>query len=115
MSTFNTAYRSTNQMQIRATSASTTYPGRFDGKINCNVTRKFFSGEYVQNTYYTTTPVPTFTITEGIVVIDGYDTATGGKSDKITFTMTIQGKPERYTKSADSAGPAGSMMKYKGW
>jgi hypothetical protein len=49
---------------------------------------KSFSGENIQNTYYTTTPIPAFTITEGIVIIDGYVTATGGKSDKITFTMT---------------------------
>jgi len=88
MSTFNTADNSTNQMWIRTTSTSSSYTGRFDGKISCNVTGKSFSGENVQNTYFTTTPPPTFTITEGIVVMDGYDTATGGKSDKITFTMT---------------------------
>ena len=70
------------------TSTSASYPGRFDGKIGCDVTGKSFSGENVQNTYFTTTPPPTFTITEGIIVMDGYDTATGRKSDKITFTMT---------------------------
>ncbi|TAL63575.1 MAG: hypothetical protein EPN88_11980, partial [Bacteroidetes bacterium] len=86
--TFNTADNSTTQMWIRATSTSTSYLGRFDGKINCDVTGKTFSGENVPNTYFTTTPVPTFTITEGIIVIDGYDTATGGKSDKINLTMT---------------------------
>ncbi|MBK7628702.1 MAG: hypothetical protein IPJ16_16145 [Bacteroidales bacterium] len=88
MSTFNTADNSTNQMWIRTTSTSSSYTGRFDGKISCDVPGKSFSGGNVQNTYYTTTPSPTFTITEGIIVMDGYDTATGGKSDKITFTMT---------------------------
>lgn len=88
LSTFNTADNSTTQMWIRATSTSTTYMGRFDGKIDCNVAGKAFSGENAANTYYTTAPGQTFTITEGSIVIDGYDTATGGKSDKITFTMS---------------------------
>lgn len=88
MNTFNTADNSTTQMWIRASSTSTTYLGRFDGKINCNVTGKSFSGDNASNTYYTTGTIPTFTITDGLVVTDGYDTATGGKSDKITFTMT---------------------------
>jgi len=88
MSTFNTADNSSNMMWIRATSTSTSYLGRFDGKINCNVSGMSFSGENVPNTYYSTTPQPSFTITEGTVTEDGYDTATGGKSDKITFTMT---------------------------
>jgi hypothetical protein len=88
MSTFNTADNSTNQMWIRATSTSSSYIGRFDGKISCNVAGKSFSGENVLNTFYTTTPKPAFTVTEGIIVMDGYDTATGGKSDKITFTIT---------------------------
>ena len=88
MSTFNTADNSTSQMWIRATSGSSSYLGRFDGKINCDVSGKSFGGENVQNTYFTTAPLPTFTITEGIVIMEGYDTATGGKSDKITFTMT---------------------------
>jgi hypothetical protein len=93
LSTFNTADNSTNQMWIRTTSTSSTYLGRFDGKINCNVPGKAFSGNNVQNTYYTTSTVQTFTITEGTIVTDGYDTATGGKSDKITFTMTDTRKP----------------------
>ncbi len=88
MSTFNTADNSISRMWIRTTSASSAYPGRFTGKIDCNVESKSFSGSDALNTYYTSSPVPTFTITEGVVVIDGYDTATGGKSDKITFTMT---------------------------
>lgn len=88
MSTFNTADNSKNQMWIRASSTSTTYLGRFDGKIDCDVTGKSFSGTNVSNTFYTTTPVPTFTITNGTISINGYDTATGGKSDKLTFTMT---------------------------
>lgn len=88
LSTFNTADNSTNRMWIRTTSTSAAYPGKFDGKIDCNVAGKSFSGENTKNTYYTATPVPTFTITEGIVLMYGYDTATGGKSDKISFMMT---------------------------
>lgn len=88
LSTFNTADNSTTQMWIRSSSTSTTYLGRFDGKINCTVEGKSFSGENVQNTYFTVAPVQTFSITDGIIVTDGYDTKTGGKSDKITFTMT---------------------------
>jgi hypothetical protein len=93
LSTYNTADKSSNQMWIRSINNNLTgllpVTGRFTGKINCDVTGKTFSSETVVNTYYiTSTPVPTFTITNGIVVIDGYKTATGGKSDKITFTMT---------------------------
>jgi hypothetical protein len=96
MSTFNTADNSSSQMWIRTTSTSTTYFGRFDGKIDCNVAGKSFSGSAVPNTYYTTAAVPTtqtFTITNGTIVTDGYDTATGGKSDLITFTITDTRKP----------------------
>ncbi len=98
MSTFNTADNSSNQMWIRVTSTSATaaniaYPGRITGKISCDVTAKTFSGANVVNTFSTATSALTFTITSGIVITDGYDTATGGKSDKITFTMTDSRKP----------------------
>lgn len=97
LSTFNTADNATDKMWIRVTSTSATaanvaYTGRFDGKINCNVTALTFSGENVVNTYFTTGTVQ-FTITSGSIVKDGYDTATGGKSDKITFTITDTRKP----------------------
>jgi hypothetical protein len=88
LSTFNTADNSSTQMWIRTTSTSGTYMGRFDGKIECNVGGKSFSGTNATNTYYTTGTIPTFTITDGLIVTDGYDTKSGGKSDKITFTMT---------------------------
>ncbi len=93
MSTFNTADNSSTQMWIRTTSTSTTYMGRFDGKINCNVSGLTFSGDNISNTYFTVAPLNTFTITEGTIIINGYDTATGGKSDKITFKMTDTRKP----------------------
>jgi hypothetical protein len=95
LSTFNTADNSTNQMWIRATSTSTAaaYTGRFTGKISCDVAAKTFSGSAVPNTFYTAAPIPTFTVTGGTVITDGYDTATGGKSDKITFTITDTRKP----------------------
>ena len=88
MSTFNTADNSTDRMWIRTTSTSASYPGRFNGKIECNVEGRSFSGSNTQNTWYASDPIPTFTVTDGTVITDGYDTATGGKSDKITFTMT---------------------------
>lgn len=98
LSTYNTADNSTNQMWIRVTSTSSApaniaYTGRFTGKISCDVAAKTFSGANVPNTYYTTGTIPTFTITGGSIVIDGYDTATGGKSDKITFTIIDTRKP----------------------
>jgi hypothetical protein len=88
VSTYNTSDNSMNQMWIRATSSSTLYTGRFTGKINCDVGNLSFGGDIVTNTYYTTTPTPTFSITEGKVELNGYNTATGGKSDKISFRMT---------------------------
>ena len=98
MSTFNTADNSSSEMWIRVTSTSATpaniaYSGRLTGKINCDVTAKTFNGENVVNTYSTATTALTFTITGGTVITDGYDTATGGKSDKITFTLTDSRKP----------------------
>jgi hypothetical protein len=98
MSTYNTADNSSTQMWIRVTSTSATaaniaYTGRFTGKISCDVAAKTFSGANALNTYYTTGTIPTFTITNGTVLKDGYDTATGGKSDKITFTITDTRKP----------------------
>lgn len=97
MSTFNTADNATDKMWIRVTSTSATaanvaYTGRICGKINCDVAARTFSGENVVNTYSAATPL-TFTITNGTVIKDGYDTATGGKSDKITFTITDSRKP----------------------
>lgn len=98
LSTYNTADNSTTQMWIRdvtSTSGATAVPyyvipvtGKFCGKINCSVAGKSFSGENINNTQVTTGTIPTFTITEGTIVIDGYDTATKGKSDRITFKMT---------------------------
>ena len=92
LSTYNTSDNSKNQMWIRSINNNVTgllpVTGRFTGKINCDIIAKNFSGENVVNTYVTTTPAPSFTITDGIIVLEGYDTATGGKSDKITFTMT---------------------------
>lgn len=98
LSTFNTAANDQDKMWIRVTSTSATaaniaYTGRFTGKINCDVAAKTFSGENVANTFYTTAPLHTFTITNGTVILNGYDTATGGKSDKISFTITDTRKP----------------------
>lgn len=98
LSTYNTADNATDKMWIRATSTSATaaniaYTGRFTGKVNCNVADLSFSGENVVNTFSTATSSLTFSITNGKVVLNGYDTATGGKSDKISFTITDSRKP----------------------
>lgn len=98
LSTYNTENNSTDKMWIKITSTSSSaaniaYTGRFTGKVNCDITANTFSGENVSNTYYTTGTIPTFTITAGTIVKDGYDTATGGKSDKISFTITDTRKP----------------------
>lgn len=92
LSTYNTSDKSTNQMWIRSINNNVTglipVTGRFTGKINCDLIAKTFGGENVVNTYITTTPVPAFSISEGRIEIDGYNTATGGISDKISFKMT---------------------------
>lgn len=101
LSTFNTADNATDKMWIRATAAKNTAnatnnqatPGRFVGKINCDVAGLTFNGTDVVNSFSTATTSMTFTITEGKIIIDGYDTATGGKTDKISFTMTDSRKP----------------------
>lgn len=98
--TYNTADNSKTQMWIRSTSTSTAYTGRFVGKINCEVENLSFEGDLVSNTYYTTSPIPTFNISGGKVEPDAYTTATGGKADKITFQMTDTRKPGKtYTVS----------------
>jgi len=98
LSTYNTADNNNNKMWIKVTSTSTSaanaaYTGRFTGKIDCDVSALTFTGENVPNTYYTTGTIHTFTITGGLIIENGYDTATGGKSDKITFTVTDTRKP----------------------
>lgn len=102
INTYNTVDNSKTQMWIRSTltSTSTAYTGRFRGKINCDVENLSFEGDQVSNTYYTTSPIPTFNITEGKVEPDAYTTATGGKADKITLRMTDTRKPGKtYTVS----------------
>lgn len=99
LSTYNTADNSSTQMWVRCLNhnllGGTPPTGKFAGKISCNVPALTFSGADVDNYYVrtltTTKPtdiIPTFTITEGSVVKDGFETITKGKADKISFKMT---------------------------
>jgi hypothetical protein len=88
VNTFNTADNSTTQMWIRSATSSATFLERFCGKIDCNTGTQTFEGGPASNTFYTAAPLPTFTITEGKIETGAYLTATGGISDKITFTIT---------------------------
>jgi hypothetical protein len=89
--TYNTTDNSTTQMWIRGT--STTFPagGALRGKINVDVAAKTFSGTAIPDLAATT--AQTFTITNGIVVLNGADTPSGYKADKISFTYVTSKKP----------------------
>ena len=99
LSTYGTVDNSSTQMWIRSINHELTGAvppmASFTGKINVNVTDKTFEGSNVNNTRIipnsTATPpvlAQSFTITNGSVVLGGYTTLTGGKADKISFTMT---------------------------
>jgi hypothetical protein len=89
--TYNTADNSSSQMWIRQ--ASTTLPqlGAFRGKINVDVTAKLFSGSNVVD--LASTAGTTFSITNGSVVLNGADTPSNNKADKISFTFQTSKKP----------------------
>lgn len=87
--TYNTSANDVDKMWIRM--GSKTLPYEMRGKVNCNVPSLSFNGEKVPNLLYSTdgvTATEFVTITNGKVTIDGFDTASGHKADKIEFTMT---------------------------
>lgn len=96
VTTSNDASNSTTGLWVRKTASSyrntdpdeelSAFVKSFTAKATCNVADKTFSATAVQNTVLSGgVSVGTCTITEGKVVIDGWNTKSGHKSDKITF------------------------------
>lgn len=97
VTTSNDASNSTTSLWLRKTGSSVTTDTSkvlagtvlvrsFTAKATCNVADKTFSVNAAQNTVLSAgVSVGTCTITEGKVVIDGWNTKSGYKSDKITF------------------------------
>lgn len=81
--TYNTASNESNVIWVRLSNASN--PFGVLAKVSCSVQNLTFGTEKGINTLYTTNNE--LTITEGKVVLNGFDTKSGGKSDLITFKM----------------------------
>ncbi|MEN6618606.1 MAG: lipid-binding protein [Rikenellaceae bacterium] len=77
--TYDTADKSNSQMWLWVNNA--TYGTKC--KISCDPAAAAFSGTNVANVLYTGT---TNTVTNGVVVVNGSTTPSGGKSDSIEFT-----------------------------
>lgn len=93
LSTTNDASNSTTSLWVRKTGANALV-GAFTVKATCSVTDKTFSGANLQSTVLSGgVSVGTCTITEGKVIIDGWNTNSGHKSDKITFKIVDSRKP----------------------
>lgn len=87
--TYNTADNSTNKMWIKMSTAKLAWG--ILGKVNCNVDAKDFNGDNIPNLVDSkdgATSETMFTVTNGKVTMDGYDTPTGHKADMIEFTLT---------------------------
>ncbi len=94
LSTFNDAKNSTDSLWVRKTGTSTTTISSFTVKSICSLADNTFSGSGLTNTVLATgVSVGKCTITEGKVIIDGWDTNSGHKSDKITFKIEDSRKP----------------------
>ena len=87
VSTFNDANNSSSSLWLRKTSTSTsTIVKAFTVKTTCDVAGKSFNIDNGVNTVLASgVSVGTCKITEGKVTIDGWNTNSGHKSDKITF------------------------------
>lgn len=81
--TYNTSSNVDNIMWVRLSNSAN--PFGVLGKVNCSVAEKSFSIVKGVNTFFTTDNE--LTITEGKVVLNGFDTPSGGKSDFISFKM----------------------------
>lgn len=81
--TYNTAANDADKMWVKLSTATTPYG--VTGKVNCDPKAKTFSIENGVNTLSTTNAG--FSVMEGTVVLDGYDTKTGGKADAIQFKL----------------------------
>ena len=87
--TYNTSANNTDKMWIKMGSKTVAY-GML-GKVNCSVPNLSFNGDNIPNLLDATDGVTTstsVTVTNGKITINGFDTASGHKADKIEFTMT---------------------------
>lgn len=87
--TYNTSENVANKMWIKMGAAANKYG--ILGKVNCDVEKKDFSGDNVPNLADSkdgATSTTTFTVPEGKIVLDGFETPTGHKVDAIEFTLT---------------------------
>lgn len=87
--TYNTSANDVDKMWVKMGSKSVAYGVL--GKVSCNVSGLTFNGDKIPNLLDATDGVnstTTVTITNGTVAINGFDTASGHKADKIQFTMT---------------------------
>ena len=92
--TSNTADNATNKMWIRQSNKNLPELGQFCGKIDVDVAGKTFTGTDIIDTYTNSVKLTV----KGNVVIDGYATPSGGKADKISFTIQSTKKPgQTYT------------------
>ena len=89
LNTYNTSANDPDKMWVRMGTAAVAYGAL--GKVNCNVAAKTFDGDNVENLVDSkdgATSATHFTLTNGKVVLNGFDTPTGHKADKIEFTLT---------------------------
>lgn len=94
VTTFNASDNSTNALWIRKTGTSATTISSFTVKSTCDVATKTFSGANLPSTVLSGgVSVGTCTVTQGSVVIDGWNTNSGHKSDKITFKIVDSRNP----------------------
>lgn len=87
--TYNTSDNVADKMWVKMATATASYG--ILGKVNCSVPQLSFSGDNVQNLVDSkdgATSATTFTLTNGKVVLNGFDTPTGYKADAIEFTLT---------------------------
>lgn len=89
LNTYNTSDNAIDKMWVKMGGAANNYGVL--GKVNCDVASKGFSGDNIQNLVDSkdgATSTTTFSVSNGKVVLSGYDTPTGHKADAIEFAMT---------------------------
>ncbi|MCD7932374.1 MAG: hypothetical protein LUH15_14025 [Tannerellaceae bacterium] len=88
LNTYNTANEDTDKMWVRI-SGRTAGAYNMTVKANCNLGDLTFSGTNLENlTGNVATSNTTVTISNGKITLQGANTPSGGKADKIEFTFT---------------------------
>lgn len=89
LNTYNTSDNAPDKMWVRMATATVAWGVL--GKVNCDVSKKDFSGENVPNLVDSkdgATSVTSFSVTNGKIILEGFTTPTGHKADAIEFTLT---------------------------